>query len=293
MSQFWKTIDQKYFGEASEDLPDLDLWRRDTKSESDHEIVNNHQNNSNGAFVTEELALLVGSIFNSQAFDVDGNINKSKSNFMNYMLSLNTTLSSYGLLMKIVNAGILPCEKCLNNLSQLMEKNYHKLLDQFQEKEIETSQDEAGSTDSPAPFSFCQLCFQKAYLKIKTEKLPDIKSLNQQNIKRLLEISEERKKKTNTSMSNLEAFNQIESQKIYLAKSLLTLEKKILSDAIFKINYAKKNKSIEVLMANKNFKFSLRMRDLLELDKLRENSLFKIAKSSFKCYQSFFSYNVF
>ena len=293
MSQFWKTIDQKYYAESIDDLPDLDLWRKGNVSESLKEIENDQKKNTKEILITKELASLVGSTFYSKAFDIDGNPHKSEINFKNFMVSVSLTLSSYGFLMKMLNEGILPCEKCLENLNDLMDKNYHEILNQLDEKETECINEESGSVDSQVPFSFCRICLEKTYFKIKSVKLPEMKLINQQKIKKLVEIAEERKRQTKTKMTNIEVFNQIESQKVYLVKSLLTLEKKILSDTIFKVHYAKKNKCIEVLLANKNFKFSIRMTDLLELDKLRENSLFKIAKSSFKCYRSYFSYNVY
>jgi hypothetical protein len=119
-----------------------------------------------------------------------------------------------------------------------------------------------------------------------------IRVRNQARIAELLSLSETRKTNSVCIRSNLDVFRELEIQRSYIQRTLLHLEKKILAESIVKVSHAKKNQRVEIWLGKPSIKVDLRLDDLLKMDALRENSLFKVSKTSMKCQTPYCSYNV-
>ena len=252
-------------------------------------------------FFDNKIASIIGTLFRHNAFGNEKDEIERKQQLKEFMLVGSIILQSYGQLMSSVDSGVFPCDFCIQRVIIVCENRF-KINTTSLQSMLLMMHSKSSIQNSNEFFNFCYRCHSKAHAqaisnskfdsKTNNDNPLKLRTQNTQRIQQILELSEARKIGKISLMSNIDVFNQLQVQKAYLVKSLLFLEKKILSDTIFKIHYAKNNNMIELLMTKPNFKFSLSLRDLQEIDKFRENSLFKIAKSSFKCYNSFFSYNV-
>lgn len=298
---FWRSTDQNYYGLKRQEEEGGERQVAVGKAIAGHDALGaewaNGQVEESGG--SEEAFRLAGRVFAATAFRESGGAEQSAISFRHYCLLLDIALRCYKPLLLLAGRGRLPCEPCATNFLQAFTQQWSEYLDPGAD---ESSRTEARNAHIQhlLPLHFKGLC-QSCLFKIGVSKPPksttldSLKALqtnNSNRIAELLKLSEERKHQRLLSRSNTRVFREIECQKSFIQRTLLELERKILAEAIYKVSYAKKNKRVEVLLTRPGLKLTLRTKELLELDDLRENSLFKLGKTSIKTHNSYFSYNV-
>ena len=295
MHQFWKTIDANYFTKTN---PDLEIVLSEVALKTPR--VSNLKTNlafnfETPSWIPSKIAEIVSRIFKKGAFEIGGDVLASSANFVNFLAQFWSTYLTYGRLMRLLNQNKLPCEKCISKFILIFESKFKLNLERNSElqKQVEKLQKETNFLKSILKFEKCETC-QWTNLKLKSLKgKSDFKATNQARIQALLQLSKIRKERCVSMRTNLSIFKEVTLQKEYLLSCLIFLERKILAGSIFKIHFARKNNSVELLLSKNNLKVSVKLKELLDIDKFRENSLFRIGKTSFKCHNSFYSYNVF
>ena len=256
---------------------------------------NSSRSNSEQSTPIPECILnLIARVFKKRAFEFEDDLSLSKTNYEHFLTQLMITCHSYGSLLNMLKHNQFPCQKCIENHILTFESkfkfNYNDQLEtrlkaELMKKEIETLK-------SIQSFTYCAVCEQKNN-KIRAQKSSqDFLKRDKERIRQLILMSDVRKQKSVSMRASVTIYSEIEVQRNYLTQTLLFLERKLLADNIFKIHFARKNQTVEILMSKQNLKCNLKLNELLAIDRCRENSLFKVAKTALKCHHSLYSYNV-
>lgn len=238
--------------------------------------------------------LLLRKIFDKEAFQVNDNRVLSILNEHHFLLQFSMTLKHYGSLLNFLDHGEIPCEECIKKIITILWRKFG-LLEHFSQKsdlKIALLQNDFEKMHKMSIEIFCDFCYKKTRKMNRRNFQTELAKQNSERIRVLLNKSQVRKEIFYSSQTNLNVKNQIDIQRKYLGSSLVILEKKIFSDIIFRINFEQKNGLVQLSFAKHGFNCSINKQQLMELDKWRENSLFKIGRVGFKCFNSLFSYNV-
>lgn len=302
MHLFWRSTDQNYFS-----------LNRKEEGEEERQVVNGKEMlveeelgrdlatvwGRQGDRRQEDAVRLAGRMFTAAAFREARGPEDSAVSFKHYCLLLDAMLQCYKPLLLLAGRGRLPCEPCTANFIKVFMQHWSDYLDPGVDEGNRTEARKA-HIQQLLPLSIkglCQNCLFKIGINNKPKQpfidtLQTLKTSNSNRLSELLKLSENRKNQRLLSRTNTRIFREIECQKSFIQRTLLELERKILAEAIYKVSYAKKNKKVEVLLTKPGLRLTFRTKELLELDDLRENSLFKLAKTSIKTHNSYFSYNV-
>lgn len=242
----------------------------------------------------KQIGDLISQVFKREAFKIDQDPSINELNFEHFVHQFLATYKLYNPLLKLSQFDESPCETCLEKIMCIFNKKW-KIREIEEDKETSSPiiwREDIIFFKKIASSYSCKRCENKIR-KLDAKNQPfDFLKANEDRKKKILEKFEDRKKAFLAKQDNLSIHFQIETQKEYLLKCLVHLEKKLLSDHIFKLNYQLKNGLVEIQLTKQNLKFNIAKEKLLEMDKYRENSLFRIGKTAFKCYRSLYSYNV-
>ena len=295
LHQFWKTIDANYFDKANSDPEnDLAIILTKTNKPANPKPVSQFTFDS-PAWIPSKIAEITNKVFKKRAFEIGEDGSTFHANFENFLAQFWTSYLTYGRLMRLCSRNELTCEKCVFNLFLIFESKFKLNFERNSDpqKRVENLRKETDSLKATLNSAKCEVC-QKRHRRFQTwKRQSDFKAANQARITHLLQLSNTRKQQSVSMQPNLNVFKEVTLQKDYLAGCLIFLERKLLAGSIFKIHFARKNDSVELLLSKNNLKVSVKLKELLLIDKFRENSLFRIGKTAFKCHNSFFSYNVF
>lgn len=296
MHLFWRAVDSKYYDPCAQVPPSPAPAGQSPASQM---LPKTGSMAGTKRPATETLAL-VARLLRPQAFRDPANPAAAANKFGLFCLQLENSLQSYGFLFKIVGKGKLPCEWCVLKVQQRFLQTWSdspvpvprqspasKLLEQ-----------QATHLSQLSPLSFCSRCLfasgapQEKHDAAKYDCISDLQTQNRTRIQELLRLSEARRQQSRCLAPHHTAFQQVELQKQYIQRVLVELEKKILAEAIIKVSHAKKNQRVEIWLGKPSIRVNVRLDDLLKMDHLRENSLFRVSKTTLKCQTPYCSYNV-
>lgn len=296
MHLFWRAVDSKYYDQSVYPLPPPGSDDPSPPSQMLPKVGSVFGTKSPA---TETLAL-VARLLRPQAFRDPSNPALAANKFGLFCLQLENSLQSYGFLFKIIGKSKLPCEWCVLKVQERFLQTWgaatapvprqspaNKLLEQ-----------QVTHLSQLSPLSFCSRCSFSAGAGQEKPVTPgydcigDLQSKNKARIQELLKLAEERRQKSRCLAPHYTVFREVELQKRYIQRTLVELEKKILAEAIIKVSHAKKNQRVEIWLGKPSIRVNVRLDDLLKMDHLRENSLFRVSKTTLKCQTPYCSYNV-
>lgn len=301
MHLFWKSIDSNYFEAGEGRAEGVEQTVAELLSDRPGSQANGHPlpQRVGRDWVSDETLSIVACTFTASAFGNPDDLRAAATNFKHFCLQLESTIQTYGQLMRLAANKRLPCEKCADSLRFMFARQWEPCLAPGVEETSVAARREAhiDLLRDLSPRELCQNCLFKMTAggrgkPVRADPIAAFRERNRSRISQLLQTCEERKAQRFSLRPNVSVFREIECQKSFIQRTLLQLEMRILADSIFKVNYAKKNKKVEVLLTKPGLKLSLRLKDLLAMDKMRENSLFQVAKTSIKTHSSYYSYNV-
>lgn len=302
MHLFWKAVDSKYFDQQSLVTGGVsEAVRGVTGSERGGE-----EGGLTGRGVSLETIAMMGRLFRPRAFHQSDNPAQGPHNFGLFCLQAENTLKSYGFLFQFAGKERQPCEACLNKCADRFFQNWDSALPPSagatdRQLHLENQMTQLTKLANLPPLSLCNGCTVKPTSKknskdpqteLSFELIDQMKAQNRSRMDELLRKCESKKTQSVCFKTNFAISREIDTQKRYILKTLIQLEKKILAEAIIKVSHAKKNQRVEVWLGKPSIKVSVRLDDLLKMDTLRENSLFKVSKTSMKCQTPYCSYNV-
>lgn len=301
MHIFWKNVDANYFEGITPDRSKIDpvlasMLRSQPRPPSDDQA----QPAPRIKGVSLDTLAIVGRLFRPSAFHDYPDDPNTALNFHFFALQAEMANRGYGVLLRMAKSDRAPCEFCTKKLEEIFIKQWGSSLapGAGEAQKIKFQMDSIDVLSRLPEISFCQRC--SFYInpprakdsRLTFEGLESRKKQNKNRIDQLLALCESRKQNKCSLRANFVIYREIETQKRYIQQTLVDLEKKILAESIFKVSHIRKTNKVEVWLAKPGYKLNFRLKDLREMDRLRENSLFKISKTSIKCHSSYFSYNV-
>ena len=302
MGSFWRAVDASYFQEAQSGdlLGGLEALqgRRLGLSVPRFELA-----------LPQNLVARIGGFFAPRAFGGSGSEEVNRQNYQNFLRHFVVSALAYGKLLGLLKSQFLPCESCVGIFAQTLEQKFGCVaeLRGSPRQDLKALEGEAKALDRliarnlPGLCKDCNRQFKGATVapshprQSADNQLRPWKQLFRENQARtaqlLLRLSHGITLENRLRSRAVVAF-ELEVQKDYLLMSLLKLEQKLLADNIYKVRGCLKNQLVEIEFVSYPTPFPVPLAQLKALNHLRESSLFRIHKASFKCHKGFYSFNV-
>lgn len=301
MHLFWKFVDANYFDNLTADRSKVDPVLADlTRSLARPSVEGSADADLLTKGVSLDTLAIVGRLFKPRAFQDQPEDPNASTNFRCFALQAEVANRGYGALLRMAKTDRAPCEFCAKKLEELFMKQWGSSLapGAGEAQKLKFQMDTIEILSQLPDIGFCQRCSfyinppKAKDTRLTFEAIQARQTQNKNRIGQLMALCESRKRNTNSLRANFVIYREIETQKRFIQQTLLELEKKILAESIFKVSHARKTNKVEVWLAKPGYRLNFRLKELLEMDRLRENSLFKISKTTMKCHSSYFSYNV-
>ena len=245
MADFWKTIENKYFGLI------------DSGKLSELKNVNkNYQSNKDDlgdVNVPRHFIGLINNVIKPEAFEISNEANINNGNKKNFIASSYINVVTYGNLMAMKNKNTEPCDKCLGNFESIMVQKFdinsskrkskkgieNHLNNEYKNLEKCIKMKNFGFCDSCLRIStgFHQTSLIAQELKNNREKL----KLTNIRAKYLIGLLNKKCKAEDRVKFAINVSLEANLIKSYLFSYLLELEQKLLADNVYNIVGKSKN----------------------------------------------------